>query len=60
MSRYTREYCNDKLIYTKKEAETVRNARTSRGKNRKSSRPAKGLRIYQCPDCGFYHLTKKL
>lgn len=44
-------HCNGKFSYEKIDAQTVRNIRESKG--------VKGLRIYQCDQCDYWHLTKK-
>jgi len=44
------EYCNGKKCYDKKGAITAKNYRYHEAHIE--------LRIYECPDCGFYHLTK--
>ena len=46
-----KQYCNRKQCYDKRTAQTLRNARGNHGTL---------LRIYQCPDCEHWHLTKKL
>lgn len=43
--------CGGKNIYSKREAERVK-AGIGRGRR-------KDLRIYECPNCHGYHLTKK-
>lgn len=47
------QYCNGKMRYfEKKSAVTAKNARWEQSHVE--------LRIYQCPDCGDWHLTKQL
>lgn len=41
---------SNKIIYTKRDAEASRNL---------AHRHGKFFRIYQCPDCDFWHLTTK-
>ena len=43
--------CDNKRKYTKKEAEEQLNYRLQEGAERT-------LRIYECPDCNWWHLTK--
>lgn len=43
--------CEQKKQYSKKDAQTTCNYQMSQGE--------KSLRIYQCPTCGFWHLTHK-
>lgn len=43
-----------KRQYSKRDAIAARN----RAMRRRRNRP-KMLRIYQCPDCGYWHLTHK-
>ena len=43
--------CENKVAYTKKDAQTVRNRRQGQGE--------KHLRIYQYPLCNYWHLTKQ-
>lgn len=50
-----RTTCN-KIGYTKREAESQRNALSHRQSRRRGR--VKALRIYECPDCGTWHLTK--
>jgi hypothetical protein len=47
-----------KLGYTKREAESMRNALSHRQTRRRGR--VKSLRIYPCPDCHQWHLTKNL
>lgn len=42
--------CNGKNVYDKRTAQTVANDRNRRGVT---------LRIYQCADCNWWHLTSK-
>jgi hypothetical protein len=49
--------CDGKVCFSKREAETARNART-KGRGQRRNRPA-FLRIYQCEKCDFWHLTSK-
>lgn len=55
----TPDTCNGKRCYTKRDAETVRNARTKGRRKIRHGRP-KELRIYECPDCGHWHLSSKV
>lgn len=50
--------CNGKKCYTKRDAETVRNARTVGRRKMRHGRP-KELRIYHCEFCNHWHLTSK-
>jgi hypothetical protein len=43
--------CDGKRCYTKRDAQTMRNAKKREGKL---------LRIYPCKECGGWHLTHKL
>ena len=45
------KYCMGKRQYSKKDALTMRNVQIKKGK-------AKDLRVYQCPFCNTFHLTK--
>ena len=42
--------------YTKKDAQTARNLRTKGRQEIRRHRP-KFLRAYECPNCGWWHLT---
>lgn len=53
---FKRKVCNKKR-FTKKEAKTVLNF-IIQGKGKHDKR-RKEVRIYQCPICNTYHLTKK-
>ena len=56
----TGKWCpSTKRGYSKIEAETLRNERTQGRQDYRHNRP-KTLRIYECPDCGMWHLTHKL
>lgn len=46
-----RRYCGSKNVYDKRGAETVRNQRWQDDHVR--------LRIYHCPKCGGWHVTRK-
>lgn len=46
------EYCNGKATYDKKGATTAKNKRWKEERLE--------LRIYPCPDCNMWHLTKQL
>lgn len=46
------QYCGDKPIYDKRQAETAKNRRWNQDHIR--------LRIYHCPNCNYWHLTSKL
>ncbi len=46
------EYCNGKRTYDKKGAQTAQNARYKQDHIE--------LRIYPCPDCHGWHLTKQV
>lgn len=48
--------CNGKMIFTKREAETARNRRL---KSRRRGGHPGFLRIYPCPECNFWRLTRK-
>lgn len=45
----TIEYCNGKVSYDKKTAVTAANRRFRESHTK--------LRVYNCPDCGKWHLT---
>lgn len=45
-------YCRGKACYDKRQAQTAANSRFREDHVR--------LRLYPCPDCGYWHLTKKL
>ena len=47
--------CTGKRTYRKKDAQTAVNARNKGTTGRKVSE--KRLRMYQCPLCGFWHLS---
>jgi hypothetical protein len=55
MHRMKKTPCH-KIGYTKREAETQRNALAHRQPRRRGR--VKALRIYPCPDCNLRHLTK--
>lgn len=44
--------CDKKQVYSKKDAQTVRNLRMKSG--------SKELRIYHCPICNGWHLTSQI
>lgn len=46
------KYCHEKPMYDKKSAETAKNRRWKYERIK--------LRIYQCPECDFWHLTSKV
>lgn len=55
----TGKWCQTtKTGYSKREAETLLNQRTQGRNSYRHNRP-KTLRIYECPDCGLWHLTHK-
>ncbi len=43
--------CSGKVCYSKRDAQARRNVKL------RHKRDAKTLRIYNCPDCGQWHLT---
>lgn len=45
--------------YTKRDAQTKLNARTGSSRRKRRRSTAKFLRIYECPQCGYWHLTHK-
>lgn len=47
--------CRGKIIYTKREAETLLNA-LQHYRNTKDRAPK---RIYECPICNFWHMTSQ-
>lgn len=47
-----------KACYTKRQAREVLNRRTRGRRSVRHNRP-KELRMYECPDCGGWHLTHK-
>ena len=48
--------CPNKNKYTKKEAETQRNAQLKRGLRRTKSNY---LEVYECPYCKYWHLSHR-
>ena len=57
---FRRSRCGGKVCYFKREAQAVRNQRRKSRRKQKRNSPVKDLRIYQCPHCNFFHLTKSL
>lgn len=48
-----------KRAYPKKIAQTIANKRTGRHRSARHERGEEYLRIYQCPQSGWWHLTHK-
>lgn len=50
--------CHGKKCYSKRDAETARNARTTGRRRVRHGRP-EYLRVYHCDECNHWHLTSK-
>lgn len=57
MHGHTRSDCGKNRYSDKKTAQTMANFLKKRDSQRRSRGRVKGLRAYQCPDCGGWHLT---
>lgn len=51
--------CNGKKCFDKKGAESARNKRLKPKRHERRHGTPDKLRIYECPDCGRWHLTSK-